>query len=313
MSISTRLRTIFVEVEATPGTAETLVAADAIEVSNLQPNPVENIRLIERDLIKDTMGPRKALYAGSLFGFSFDVELAGSGAAGTPPQALGDLLRACALSETIVASTSVTYAPTSDLDNHDSVTIGLREGPNYRIIDGCRGSVSFNIGAGQIPMLTFTMVGHIDSETQTAAPTPTFPGIIPPPFLSAAFSVGGFSCAIESLTMDLANTLSISPNPNAADGYAAVRVTDNNITGTINPEQEAIGTKDWIGILRASTNQAIQTGTIGSTAGNRWALNIGQAYFRNSGFGDREALLTNELEFGAAESAGDDQFSLVLT
>ena len=41
---------------------------------------------------------------------TFEVEMAGSGTAGTAP-AFGPLLKACGNSETIVTDTSVTYAP----------------------------------------------------------------------------------------------------------------------------------------------------------------------------------------------------------
>ncbi|MCK7495178.1 MAG: hypothetical protein MZW92_31855 [Comamonadaceae bacterium] len=41
---------------------------------------------------------------------TFDVEIKGSGAAGTAPE-LGVLLKGCGFGETVVAVTSVTYAP----------------------------------------------------------------------------------------------------------------------------------------------------------------------------------------------------------
>jgi hypothetical protein len=50
----------------------------------------------------------------------FDVDLVGSGTAGTAP-AWGPLIQACAFAEVIVASTSVTYNPVSSglQDDHD--------------------------------------------------------------------------------------------------------------------------------------------------------------------------------------------------
>lgn len=312
---SIREQGIFVELEAVYGTAETLVGADALEVSNIQPNPAEDLRLLERDIIRSSLNPAKAIYAGSLFGFSFDVDLVGGGAptAGTAPQALGDLLQACGMDETIVAVTSVTYTPSSDLATHGSVTIGYREGANYRVIAGCRGSVSIVATTGGFCKLTFNMKGKIDSETQTAAPTATFEAIDPEPFLNASFSIGTFAAPISQLTLDVANELALAPDPNDADGFGELRITSRKPQVSTDPEAEGISTKDWVALLRAGTSQAVVTGAIGATAGNKWALNIPLAYARGVGYGDREGLLTNTLEMGAEDTDGADDFSIQIT
>ena len=63
------------------------------------------------------------------------MELAGSGTAGTAPR-YGALLQACGLSETIVASTSVTYAPVSSA--FSSATIYFNNDGIRHILTGCR-------------------------------------------------------------------------------------------------------------------------------------------------------------------------------
>jgi hypothetical protein len=313
MTISVREQALFVRQETTFGTYLAPAGTDVVQVSALKPNPAENLRWIDREIIRGSLNPEQGVYGGALFGFEFDVELKGSGAAGTAPR-YGRLLRACGLQETIVASTSVTYRPLSTLASHEGVSIGYRAGGVYRTVRGCRGTFSLTAGAGQTGKLSFKMVGHINSEADAAAPTPTFETTRPPPFLSAAFAVGGFTTPIAELTLDVSNTVSISPDPNSADGYGDVRVTARKSAGKFNPEAKLIATKDWVGLFRAGTSQAIATGVIGPTAGNRWALNVPLAYFMNVPFGDREELLTHEIEFGAAESAAlDDDWSLQLT
>lgn len=312
MTISVREQGIFAELEATPGTAETLVAADAVLIQDLSFNPVESLRLIERNVINSSLNPRKAIYGGSLLGFQFAVELKGSGTAGVAPQGLGDLLTACGLSETVVADTSVTYAPSSTLSAHESVTIGLRQGGNYRIASGCRGNVSFSFPTGGICLARFNMIGHIESEDEDTAPTPSFQAGNPPAFLDAAFTVASTEFAINELTLDCQNQMSIAPDPNSADGFGEIRVTARNSQGTFDPEDQLIDTKNWVGILRAGTSQAIATGTIG-TAGNRFALTIPLAYFREISFGDREELITNTITFGCEDTNGANDWSLAFT
>lgn len=303
---------IFAEVEAAYGVAETLVAADAILVQDLTFTPTESLRLIERNVINSSLNIRQALYGGSLLGFQFGVELKGSGSLGVAPQALGDLFRACGLDETIVGATSVTYTPSSDFANFESATIGLRQGGNYRIARGCRGTVSLNYTVGQVVIASFNMIGHIESELEAAAPTPAFEAGNPPAFLDAALTMGAVEFPISALVMDMANNISISPDPNEADGYGQIRVTSRQSGGTIDPEDQDIDTKDFVGELRANTTQAILTGVIGP-ATFRHALSIPLAYFKNVQFGDREELIVANVEYGAADTDGTDDFSLQLT
>lgn len=313
MPISVREQAIYVQLEASSGVAETLASNDAILIEDLRFNPAESLRLIERNVINASLNPRKAIYGGALLGFQFAVELKGSGSAGVAPQALGDLLQACGMSETVVASTSVTYKPLSDLSLHKSVTIGLRQGGNYRIAKGCRGTVSFTFNAGEIVKANFNMVGKIESESAAAAPAPSFEAGTPPPFLNAAFTIAGTEFPIAVLTLDLANTLSIAPDPNEPDGFGAIRITARATRGTIDPEEQLISTKDFVGTLRTGTSQAIATGVIGSTAGNRFALTVPLAYFRNVQYADREELIVTSIEFGAEDTDGTNEFSLQFT
>jgi hypothetical protein len=169
-----------------------------------------------------------------------------------------------------------------------------------------------NLVAGNYGILTFNFVGHIESEAEAAAPTPTFEATLPPAFLAATFVIGAYAAPIESLTLDMQNQLAISPDPNSANGYGAIRITARNTQGTVNPEHEDISTKNYINELRSGTAQAIQTGVIGS-AGNRWALAIPNAYWRELGFADREQLMTFDGSFGCVESSGDDEVSLQFT
>lgn len=312
MAISTREQGIFVEVEAAAGTPETLVGADALQVSNLTVNPVENLRMIEREIIRSSFNPEKPVYGGALMSFQFDVELKGSGTAGTAP-AFGDLLRACSMDETIVAVTSVTYNPLSDVSSQEACTIGFREGGNYRIATGCRGTFSIACPTGEYARITFNMTGRISSESTTAAPTPTFESTVPPAFLGATFQIGGTAFPIESLNLDIQNSLAIAPNPNLSDGYQLPRIVGRTTQGSMNPEAELISTEDFIGDLRSGTSLAVQTGVIGGTAGNRWALSIPAAVYTEIGIGDREELLTYEITFRATDTDGTDDFSLQFT
>lgn len=309
--ITVREQAIFVEVEAVYNTAETLVAADALAVQDLRFNPAESARLLERQTIRESLNAAKALYGGALLGFQFAAELKGSGSAGTAPQALGDLLRACGMSETVVASTSVTYAP--EQPAHEGCTIGLKQGGNYRIARGCRGSVSFTLAAGQICLANFNMIGHIESETEAAAPTPSYESTVPPAFTNAAFTIASTEFPISQMTLDMANNLAVADDPNSSDSFGEIRITNRQAGGQIDPEEQLINTKDLIGIYRAGTSQALATGVIGASAGNRFALNVPLAYWRSPQYADRDELIVVQIDYGAEDTDGTDDFSLQFT
>lgn len=313
MTIAARQQAIWAKIESAYNTDPTPAGDDFVEVENLQPNPAESARLIERNLIQSSLAPRRPQYGGSLFGFTFDVEVKGSGSAGTAPR-IGALLRACGLAETVAAGVSVTYEPSSDVANHDSVTIYYKEGPNLRKVTGCRGTVTFNLEPGQRIMASFTMMGHINQESQTSAPAQTAESTLPPPFLGASFQADSFSVPISALAVDLSNTMGIAPDPNASDGFGEIRVTARAIQGSFDPEAQGIATKDFIGQFRSATAFAIQTGVLGSAAGNRVAFSMPECQYTNVGYGEREALLTYDLSYGAyPTSSGDDDLAIQFT
>jgi hypothetical protein len=103
MSLLTRIRAILSKIETTYGVDPTPTAgADALLMSNLTVSPME-MTLTQRQNIKAYMGNNPNVIAASYQKVSFDIEMAGSGTAGTAP-AYDELLRACALSATTLAA-----------------------------------------------------------------------------------------------------------------------------------------------------------------------------------------------------------------
>ena len=248
--------------------------------------------------------------AARLATITLTCEVKGSGAAGTAPE-YGPLLRACGLDEAIVASTSVTYAPVSAA--LESCTIYyFEEGKRY-IITGCRGNAEFNFETGSVPMVTFTMTGHRSDPTDNAAPTPTYDATDPEALINIPFTVGGSTFAINSFSMDCGNVVAQPPSLAATDGYGEVFVTSRDPGGTMDPEAVLVATDSIVADFTAGTEAAISLGAVGATAGNIVDLDIAKAYYVDVAPGDREGIRTNEINYKAAITTGDDEFSLVLT
>jgi len=301
---------LLAKIEATYNTDPVPVAAtDAVKVENLSHGPASQ-KMVEQATVKNTLGKEKSLFGTTLWQVSFDVLVKGSGAAGTAPE-YGPLLRACALGETIVASTSVTYAPVST--GFESVTLYVYEDGKLYKVTGCAGNVAFAGEAGGAGKLTFTMTGHKSAITDTALAAPTLDTTEAPMIKSAGFTIDSYAASISALNFDMGNQVVMPMDINAPDGFGEIQVTDRDINGTIDPEDQLIATKDFISDWESGTEMPLTTGVIGGTAGNRFQISMPAVSYRDASLGDRDGIRTMELPYGAHEVTGDDGVSIAFT
>ncbi len=156
---------ILAKLEASAGAAEALAAADAILCKNVEHAPLAG-GTVERELERPYFGASEAIPVNVHETLSFDVELAGSGAAGTAP-AYGKLLQACGFAETVTVNTDVAYTLVSA--GEKSLTLSLNIDGVLHTMTECRGNVSFEVVADQIPMLKFAFVGRRGASSDKAA------------------------------------------------------------------------------------------------------------------------------------------------
>lgn len=291
-------------VDAVPTGASDAVLVESPSWSN------EGARMIERANVKATLGKDQSVFAGSLKSISFEMEIKGSGAAGTPPE-MAALLRGCGLGESVVASTSVTYTPVST--GHESITIYYYSDGILHKITGCRGNVSFNMEAGGVGKASFTFTGHNADVSDTALVSPSYDVTVPAPVINVPFSIGGYSAVINALSADLSNGLATPSDISSSDGFGEVIITSRDVAGSFDPEQVLKATKDYINEWEQSVAMALSCGVVGSVAGNRYQIAMPAVYYREVGPGDRDGLRTFEISYGAAESSGDDELSLIFT
>ena len=301
---------ILAKVESTYGTDAVPVAStDAVLVENIGWSQ-EGLRMNERPAVRSSLGMLKHVFGGRMMTLTFDVEMKGSGAAGTAPEC-GVLLRGCALGETVVASTSVTYAPVST--GHESLTIYYYQDGMRYILTGCRGNVAFTLETGGLIKMSFTFTGHIAAPSDVALPSPTLDTTVPEAILNGSFAIGGFSAVVNALSFDLANTVAYPPDMSATDGYGEVQITARDVNGSYDPEAELLATENPHADLVAGTELALHVGPIGGTAGNIVDVDFPAVAYRDLSPSDRDGIRTYDIPFGAAESTGDDEVSIAFT
>jgi len=311
MPLLSRKRLILAKTEAVYGTDSVPVGgSDAILVRNLEITPLQ-AETVSRDLIRPYLGVSDQLLAQTRVEVTFEVELAGSGTAGTAP-AYGAVLKACGLGETVVASTSVTYAPVSA--SFSSVTVYFHNDGIRHRVTGCRGSFSISAEVGQIPVISFTLTGVYNAPTDVALPSPTYTNQAAPLIFkngnTSNFSIFSYSGCLQSLNFDLANE---TVYRELVGCTKEVLITNRAPNGTVVIEAPSIATKDFFGIANGSATGSISF-QHGSTGGNIVTFTTAQSDIGSPTYSDQDGIQMLNLPYLAIPtSAGNDELSLAFT
>jgi hypothetical protein len=309
MPLLSRKRTILAKTEVTYGTDPTPTgAANAILVRNLNITPL-NAELVSRDLVRPYLGASEQLIASSYVSVEFEVEMAGSGTAGTAP-AYGPLLLACGMAATTSAGVSVTYAPVSS--SFGSVTIYYNADGVLHKLTGARGNVEMDITVGQIPVFKFSFTGLYNAPTDTAAPAVTYTAFQNPLAANSdntsAFSLYSFSGALQSLSVNMGNAV----NYRTLIGAEDVLMTDRQVSGQAVFEAPLIASKDYFAAALGSALGTLDI-THGTVAGNRVQISSTKAKVTNPTYQDQNGIQMLQVGFNLVPSTtGNDEVSIVV-
>jgi hypothetical protein len=306
----TRKRLLLAKIEGTYGSDPTPVGTDAVLVSNLSIQPLQ-LELKDRELILGYLGNTEKVVGQRLVGVSFDVEIAGSGTAGTAPK-WSALMQACGFSETIVATTSVTYAPIST--GFKGVTLYyFADGVRHKVT-GCRGSWSMNLQAGEIPKISFEYTGIFNAPTDETQPTLTYSNQADPVVVNSAnttpIKVHNYAACLESFSLSVANE---TPFRQLAGCTQQVMITDRKPEGEVTIEAPTIAGKNF---FTAASGQTLDefSWTHGTTAGNIVTFTAPTCNLGSPEYEDSDGIIMLKLPFmPIPTSAGNDEFTIALT
>jgi hypothetical protein len=308
MAISIQRSQLAAKIESVEGTKETLANTDAFLVFDTSHDPDQKVN--ERDPHRETLSPLIPVPAERSGKISFMVELAGSGSPGVAPF-WGKLMKACGFTETIVGGTSVTYTPASS--SIPSLTLGLYRDGFVNRIWGARGSVKLDLATGKLGLLRFEFTGkdfeRVDAALLTSV---SYSAVVPPAFLSATFTAGGYAAIIDKLSLDLGNALALRTSPAEASGHVSALITGRKPKVSFDPEAVTVATKDFMGIMKAGTSMALNC-VIGSAAGNIITITAPKLVISDLKEGNRNSILTDQITCLAGLNAGDDEISIALT
>ena len=310
MPKKTRLRALLAKDESSYGSDPTATgSANAILCTELSIEPIQSDE-VSRDLIRSYLGNYDTLLANTRAQVTITVEMAGSGTAGTKPH-YGCLLTSCGMSETIVANTSVTYAPVSS--NFDSCTIVYNADGVQHKLTGCRGTYSLSCEVGSIPTITFVMTGIYNAATDTAMPACTFQNQADPLVFkkgnTSNFQFQGYAGALNSFSFDMNNEIVYRE---LVGGTSEVLLNNRAPAGTVQLESVALATKDYFAnaINNVSGNNTFLHGT---AAGNKLTVTMPKANITAPAYASVDDIDMLDLAFTAVPNAGNDEISLAYT
>jgi len=296
--------------ESSYGVDPTLTAADnSILARNLRVKTMQQ-ELDERRPARPWFGAAGKAIAKTARVISFDVELAGSGAAGTAP-GFGPLLKACGCAETIVGATSAAYTPIST--GESSVYLKFFNDGKLYAAPGARGNCIIAAPRGRVPLLQFNFLALYLIPADVAIPAPTLTAFQTPLAVNLAntptSSLHGTAVKLGGLELDFGNMVFHNNKPQSE----AIVLLDRMSRGRIGFEEETVATKDWYTAIRAGTTGALSI-VHGTAAGNIVTIGAPNLQLEDVDKAEEDMIAMENVPFNLRPGAsGSDEFSLTFT
>ncbi|MCK5769469.1 phage tail tube protein [Algiphilus sp.] len=292
-----------------PTDPEPTASDNAVLARNIQFQPFQGATAT-LDYDRPTLGAGKQYYTGPHGRLTFEVDLSGSGEAGTAP-AWGPLLQMCGFAETVTAETDVVYSLLSTGFEWGSIYFN-HDGELHKLL-GCRGTVSFTLNKGGMPSMAFEFWGLWDqTPTSAAVGTPDFSAFIDPVPVNEAntptFTLDSYAAKCEAFSIDAGWDVQYRNVIN--DEH--VRIVDRETTGQATIEKPALSDKDFYALVRGHSVVAGQL-VHGTTAGNIITFDV-KAQLLMGADSNSQGLSVFPLDLRCIPTdAGDDELTITLT
>jgi len=293
MVLFKRKRVTAVKVETASGTPETLSASDAeFNIYDAVINETVNVTKRESqgsfDRLKASAGTRSGVA-------TFKTDVAWDGTATLPTWATV-LFPCCGYVNSAGAFTPRSEAPGS---NVKTATIGVYSDGKRKQLSGAAGTFRLVMPAGERAFIEWTFTGSYDGETAQTLLSPTYPdpaSEVAIRFASATLTYDSVAAKVAEASLDAGNQVVLREDGTTASGYCGAIVADREPMFRMNPEAVLIATQDrnnnWL-----SEDEAAISVVLDGPSTSDITIAIPKAQIMNAPEGEREGMLTDELEF----------------
>ena len=301
---------VLAKIEATPGTdAVPTAAANGIQFKNVTFTPMDGEE-VPRDLILPYLGNQGVDLSGFYGKIEAEIEMAGSGTAGTPP-AWGVIARACGRAEVITAGSKVEYFPISD--GEESVSIYWNQDGVRHVLLYAKGNLGGMLPAKKSPTFKVSLVGLLGTISDVALPAPVLTAFKRPVLVTKAntsISIHGVSSTaspLESFTFDDGTKV----EPRFLIGAESVEITERSSTATAIVEAKPLATVDWFSKAKARDRGEVVV-THGTVAGNIIEMKGPAVEIGKPSQGQTQGILNYTLPLALCPNAGNDEWVITV-
>jgi hypothetical protein len=303
---------LLVKSETTYGVdAVPTAAANAVAVEDLTPSA--DPTLLQRNVLRDSLSMPKDTVARVLAGIRFSFELKGAGGAADAVPRFGPILKCFGFGETVNATSNVTYAFVNS--GFSSATVYAYMDGVLHKLTGCFGRrATIREQVGQFLRMECEIAGIYNAVTDAAiASGAVFDPSVPVPVQGIGATLGGYSFIGPGIEFTIETNLSVREDFHAANGVVGYVLGRRNVTGRIDPEAVTEATHPFWANFVAGASVALQSNTIGTSVGNRVAINAPAVQYDAPQWGARERIRTYGvgLRFRATTDSASDELSIV--
>ncbi len=286
------------------------LAANAILTRNFRSKPVETDR-IDRNLDGRSYGATPGAPSNERQTISYEVELAGSGAAGTAAPWM-ELLEACGLAAPVLTATvKAEQKPGTPGVTPGALTQYHWIGDQQRKMVGSRGSFSIDITAGSYPFAALNFIGMIPAASPfgTSAPGAStltrWKDPVEANSQNTAILLDGFACGVRSFSLDMG----VQNGLRSLIGAKYVNRGNHSISGRMVVEAPGAA-KDYIASLRSGGLVPLSI-IHGTAAGNIVEITAPRLQITDCNESDEDGKLMWELAYSSTIQAGQDDLTII--
>lgn len=300
---------VLFKLETVEGEDATPAAANALIIKNVTFSPIEGEE-VQRNLILPYLGNQGSVIAGEYGRIEFDLEIFGSGTAGTVPHC-GPVLRSAGMTQTVTAGTSVEY--TIIEDSTESASMYFLSDKVQHIFLGGRANIAPSFVPKAYPHFRVSYQGLLGTITDVPSmPVVALPEI-GPVLVSKANTVASlhdWPVVAESISLDLGNVLT----PSFLIGAESIDISDRSSTGTAVVRGRALSEIDWFALSRGNPRPRGPLSVAhGKVAGNIVTITEPAVEITKVTQGQTNNIINYSLSLAACPLNGLDEMKIAFT
>lgn len=315
--------------ETTYGTDPTIADSDAVRVFDVNITP--SFQTVHRRYFMPYAGYAATTVGAHMVDVEFKFDLAGSGTdgSGVVVPSFDPVLQAGMLRRVDDPGgppyTYRDYFPVTQQTNAARMEFyflsATADSLRYEIA-GVMGELTFemNIDEGTF-VIGFSGKGLYITPTDQSVGTPTWTEMDPPSLEGITFTIDGDCFVIPSFSwtngVEIAEGKTMSSCTNVKGGYAYFLARRTFVSGSFVTDAKREGAVagdeyPFWGNLEAGTEYVVAFSGIGAAAGNTWSGEVSKLVIDNMSTGTNGPVQTNECDWSALMTSGDDEFWLRL-